>query len=109
MPWVLLGSIIIVTPIKPNKVNANLNKLGFSPKNIIDSTIFEHPIFNFETFNSQKKLNSIQGVKNTFYCGSYCGYGFHEDGIQSAAYIANILNTPIPWIRKKNFQSRLNY
>ena len=28
---------------------------------------------------------------NTFYCGSYCGYGFHEDGIQSAAHIAKIL------------------
>ena len=79
------------------------------PKNIIDNTFFEHPIFNTKTLNAQKKLGKIQGIQNTFYCGSYCGYGFHEDGIQSAAYIARKLGIDLPWKRNNNFNSRLSY
>ena len=79
------------------------------PNNIIDSHIFEHPVFNLETINAQKKLGKIQGLQNTFYCGSYCGYGFHEDGIQSAAYIASKLGVDLPWKRDVNFENRLPY
>ena len=79
------------------------------PIKIIDKTFFEHPIFNNETIKAQKKLSSLQGHLNTFYCGSYCGYGFHEDGIQSAAHIAEILNVKLPWNRDKSFKSRLSY
>ena len=81
----------------------------YKPNDIIDSTIFEHPIFNLETLKSQKRLGLIQGVNNTFFCGSYCGYGFHEDGIQSSAYIAKKLNIDLPWNRDENFVNRLNY
>ena len=45
-----------------------------------------------ETLLAQKKIDQIQGINNTWFCGSYCGYGFHEDGIQSAAYVANLLD-----------------
>ena len=82
---------------------------AIEPMNIIDKTVFEHPIFSIETVKAQKKLSSIQGTLNTFYCGSYCGYGFHEDGIQSASHIAKILNVKLPWNRDKDFKSRLNY
>jgi predicted NAD/FAD-binding protein len=96
------------------KINDSVNYfVSINPKiepiKIIDKTFFEHPIFNIETVKAQKKLSSIQGHLNTFYCGSYCGYGFHEDGIQSAAKIAEILNVKLPWNRDKNFKSRLNY
>ena len=99
---------------KLQKINKNKNYFvsvnpNFEPDNIIDQTLFEHPVFNMETLKSQKKLGSIQGKKNTFYCGSYCGYGFHEDGIQSAAYIAKQLNIILPWKRSVEFKNRLNY
>ena len=42
-------------------------------------------------------------------CGSYCGYGFHEDGIQSAAYVADLLGVKIPWDRSSNFFNRLQF
>jgi hypothetical protein len=74
-----------------------------------DITIFEHPIFNLETLTAQKKINDIQGNKNTWFCGSYCGYGFHEDGIQSAAYVANLLGVKIPWDRPSSFFNRLQF
>ena len=79
------------------------------PNKVIDTTFFEHPIFSTNTLRAQKKLGSIQGNKNTFFCGAYCGYGFHEDGIQSAAYIANRLNLELPWKRSDDFKTRLNY
>ena len=79
------------------------------PNNIIDSTLFEHPVFNLNTIQAQKELSLIQGIKNTYFCGSYCGYGFHEDGIQSAAYISKILNVELPWTRSVHFKTRLTY
>ena len=29
-------------------------------------------------------MNKIQNKKNILFCGSYFGYGFHEDGIKSS-------------------------
>ena len=51
---------------------------------VIKRINYTHPYFNSETFNLQKNLNKIQGKKRTWYCGSYFGYGFHEDGLKSA-------------------------
>ncbi len=77
------------------------------PKNIINQTTFEHPIYSLETLNAQKEVMKIQGLNNTYFCGSYLGYGFHEDGIQSAAYISKLLGCNLPWNRDKNFYNRL--
>ena len=40
----------------------------------------------------QKNLNLIQNKKNTLFCGSYFGYGFHEDGIKSTIDMIKFLN-----------------
>ena len=79
------------------------------PNYIHNETIFKHPKFDFASHEAQKKLKNIQGAKNTFFCGSYHGYGFHEDGIQSAAYIAKMLEVDIPWERDNSFYNRLQY
>ena len=73
------------------------------PNNIINQTIFEHPIYSLDTLSAQKEVMHIQGLKNTYFCGSYLGYGFHEDGIQSAVYVSKLLGCELPWIRDKNF------
>ena len=79
------------------------------PKNYYDKTFFEHPIFNLESLTAQKRINEIQGQNNTWFCGSYCGFGFHEDGIQSAIYIANLLNADLPWENDINLLNRLQF
>jgi predicted NAD/FAD-binding protein len=33
---------------------------------------------------AQSQLHHIQGVNRTWFCGAWCGFGFHEDGLQSA-------------------------
>ncbi len=79
------------------------------PTEIHDKTIFTHPKFNMQTSKFQSKIKELQGVNNTFFCGAYHGFGFHEDGIQSAAYVAKILGVDIPWKRNNNFYNRLQY
>ena len=80
-----------------------------APNYIHDETFFTHPKFDFASHKAQKMLKDIQGIKNTFFCGSYQGFGFHEDGIQSAAYIAKLLEVDIPWKRDNSFYNRLQY
>jgi uncharacterized protein len=50
---------------------------------IIKKINFTHPYLNSKTFKLQKDLFSLQGRKRTWFCGSYFGYGFHEDGLNS--------------------------
>tara|TARA_E500000178_G_scaffold352475_1_gene415996 strand:+ start:16 stop:1275 length:1260 start_codon:yes stop_codon:yes gene_type:complete len=59
--------------------------------------IYEHPIFNTQTNEAQKKMTEIQGKNNIFYAGAWLRYGFHEDGIMSAVNISSLLNIKIPW------------
>ena len=59
--------------------------------------IYEHPIFNTQTNEAQKKMTEIQGKHNIFYAGAWLRYGFHEDGIMSAVNISSLLNIEIPW------------
>ena len=58
---------------------------------IIKKINFTHPYLNHENTLLQKKLHSIQGKKRTWFCGSYFGYGFHEDGLRSSIELANNL------------------
>ncbi len=77
------------------------------PNNTIDQTVFEHPIYSLETLIAQREIMKIQGLNNTYYCGSYLGYGFHEDGLQSAAYVSKLLRCNLSWKRDKNFYNRI--
>ncbi len=51
---------------------------------IIKQEKFTHPFFNNENVSLQKDLHLIQGRKRAWFCGSYFGYGFHEDGLKSS-------------------------
>ena len=51
---------------------------------IIKQEKFTHPFFNNENVSLQKDLHLIQGKKRAWFCGSYFGYGFHEDGLKSS-------------------------
>ena len=53
-------------------------------ENTIKKVNFTHPYFNNENVALQKHLQKLQGKKRTWYCGSYFGYGFHEDGLKSS-------------------------
>lgn len=59
---------------------------------------YDHPVFDAAAMAAQKDLFSIQGNRRTWFCGSYAGYGFHEDGIQSGLAVAERLGGIMrPW------------
>ncbi len=59
---------------------------------IIKKIEFTHPYYNQEALNFQKNLSNIQNKKNILFCGSYFGYGFHEDGIKSSIDMLKFLD-----------------
>jgi predicted NAD/FAD-binding protein len=66
---------------------------------IIRSFIYQHPVFDVKSMNAQKALWDLQGNKRLWFCGSYFGSGFHEDGLQSGLAIAEQLGgVRRPWL-----------
>ena len=49
---------------------------------------FEHPLYSFQSVATQKDLPSLNGKNNTYFCGSFLGYGFHEDAVKSGVQVA---------------------
>ncbi len=60
---------------------------------------YAHPQFDQAAMAAQKDLVSIQGENRTWFCGAYCGYGFHEDGLRAGIDVAERLGADIPWQR----------
>ena len=59
---------------------------------IIKKVEFTHPYYDHNTLKNQENLHLIQNKKNILFCGSYFGYGFHEDGIKSTLEMIKFLN-----------------
>lgn len=55
---------------------------------------YHHPVFDGAAMHAQKQLPSLQGVNRTWFCGSYFGYGFHEDAFSSGLAAAEALGCP---------------
>jgi predicted NAD/FAD-binding protein len=65
---------------------------------LLHSEIYDHPIFDANAIAAQRKLWLLQGARNTWFCGSYFGAGFHEDGLQSGLAVAEQLGGLLrPW------------
>jgi predicted NAD/FAD-binding protein len=72
---------------------------AIDPDKIIRTESFDHPQFDAAAMRSQRDLWSLQGARNTWWCGSYFGSGFHEDGLQSGLAVAEALGgLRRPWI-----------
>ena len=59
---------------------------------------YEHPLFDGGALAAQRELASLQGGQRTWYCGSYFGYGFHEDALESGLWVGEALGgVSRPW------------
>ena len=54
-----------------------------SESKIFKKIKFTHPYYDNQALEHQNQLSLIQNKNNILFCGSYFGYGFHEDGIKS--------------------------
>ena len=52
---------------------------------------YAHPQFGPGSVAAQERLGEINGSRNTWFCGAWCGNGFHEDGVVSAAKVSQAL------------------
>ena len=106
--WSSWNSIIDQNNIKKNCVTYWLNKLQnlktkenyfltlnpltpIDDSKIIKKVEFTHPFYDMKAINAQRHLSELQGVNNSYFCGSYFGYGFHEDGLNSGINVSNKL------------------
>jgi len=49
--------------------------------------------------DAQKRFEDIQGKERIWYCGSYLGYGFHEDALKSGIEVALKLGGQREWTK----------
>jgi uncharacterized protein len=69
-------------------VVVSLNPLGPIPAELIlGEYAYSHPVFDLAAIEAQKSMPALQGEQNTYFCGAWMGYGFHEDGLK-AGYAA---------------------
>ena len=75
-----------------NNLFLTLNPFFEIDKNKVLKIIeFTHPYYDQNALNFQSNLKKIQNKNNTLFCGSYFGYGFHEDGIKSSIEMSKYL------------------
>lgn len=69
-------------------------------RSILQTFDYQHPLFDGKAIDAQKALWALQGRNRTWFCGSYFGYGFHEDALQSGLVVAESLGqVERPWQR----------
>ncbi|RJF89965.1 FAD-dependent oxidoreductase [Oleomonas cavernae] len=76
------------------------------PRNLREDLVFarfdyEHPMFDAAAIAAQRRLAEIQGANRVWFAGSYCGNGFHEDGLRAAIAVANALDAPPAWAAER--------
>lgn len=58
---------------------------------------YRHPLFDAASLAAQRRLHVLQGPRRTWFCGSYFGYGFHEDAFTAGLEVAEALGARRPW------------
>ena len=66
--------------------------LNINENKILKKVKFTHPYFDQNALDNQINLKNLQNKRNTLFCGSYFGYGFHEDGIKSSIEMLKTIN-----------------
>lgn len=68
------------------------------PQTVIDRYTYAHPVFDQSGVAAQARLRQMQGSRQTWFCGAWTGYGFHEDGLKSGMAVAAGLGVTAPWL-----------
>lgn len=67
-------------------------------KKILKVIDYDHPLFDVDAMKAQETLFDLNKQdNNTYFCGSYFKYGFHEDAFKSAVDLSNFLTNNEAW------------
>ncbi|MBI5275804.1 MAG: FAD-dependent oxidoreductase [Burkholderiales bacterium] len=84
LPW-KQPVVVSLNPIRP-----------IDPRHVIGEYSYDHPVFDAAAVEAQRRLPKLQGLRHTWFCGAWTGYGFHEDGLQSGLAAARGVLATIP-------------
>ncbi|GLQ99079.1 NAD(P)/FAD-dependent oxidoreductase [Dyella mobilis] len=70
----------------PRPFVVTLNRTeAIDPTCILHRMTYHHPVYDAAAVAAQRRKSEIQGRRRTWFAGAYWGWGFHEDGMRSAA------------------------
>ena len=76
----------------PEPLVVTLNRsAAIDPARVLRTMRYAHPVHTHEALAAQQRRAEIQGLRRTWFAGAYWGWGFHEDGMRSAAAVAEAL------------------
>jgi predicted NAD/FAD-binding protein len=79
----------------PRELLVTLNRgAEIDPARVIARIPWAHPVLDGRALAAQSLRERVSGVARTHYCGAWWGYGFHEDGVQSALHVLRELDAP---------------
>jgi predicted NAD/FAD-binding protein len=79
-----------------NQYCVTLNRSESIPlKSVLREFHYTHPSYTLASVKSQAELPSLNGPGNIYFCGSYFGYGFHEDAVKSAVAVGQKLGVEL--------------
>jgi predicted NAD/FAD-binding protein len=64
---------------------------AIDPAKILRRMSYRHPVHTRQSVVAQSRGAQIQGQRGTWFAGAYWGWGFHEDGLRSAAQVCTAL------------------
>ena len=73
----------VLATLNPNTV--------IDPAQTLVTRHYEHPVFDVAALNAQGEWHTINGINQSYFCGAYWGWGFHEDGVRSAHRVVDHL------------------
>ncbi|MDE0739773.1 MAG: FAD-dependent oxidoreductase [Planctomycetota bacterium] len=76
----------------PETFCVSLNQDGLiDEKKVLRKFLYHHPVYDHRRAAAQSRHGELTGANNTSFCGAYWGYGFHEDGVNSALAVCRKL------------------
>jgi predicted NAD/FAD-binding protein len=74
---------------------------AIAPDRVLKTIAYEHPLFTLGAVRAQAEIPRLNetaaGATETYYCGAWTRYGFHEDGFLSAVNLSRRLLGRDPW------------
>ena len=65
---------------------------------------YAHPVFDLAAIAAQRHVPALQGRANSWFCGAWTRYGFHEDGLSSGLAVAAAMK--VQWARAAGDDAR---
>lgn len=85
----IVRNLIHMLPVP--EIGCQHPNISIDPAKIEFQKVFRTPIYDSVSSATLKELPSLNGKRNTYYCGSHFGYGLHEEAVTSAVQVGRLL------------------